>query len=125
MNPTDTGYKIENGYLKGASGAWELSKISAIYKKQGGRLGLKKWLISCAGLAAAQVAIGLSVAHFAALGIGTFGYMTHRTLRVYSVIEGCEVELLAEMYWESIWGSERANLRCDALIELVNKSKQA
>ena len=125
MNPNETGYKIEGGYLKGPPGAWELSKISAIYKKEGGRLGLKKFAISAAALAAAQVAIGLSVAHFAAIGVGAFGYLTHRTLRVYSVIEGCEVELLAEMYWEGIWGSERAHQRCDALIELVNKAKQA
>jgi hypothetical protein len=125
MNTTDIGYKVENGLLKGSEGQWEIKKISAVYKKEGGKLGLAKFLIVSAGLAAAGAAIAISVAHFAVIGAGAFGYLTHRTMRVFAVIEGCEVELLAEIYWQGIWGEDRANARCSALINLINQSKNA
>jgi len=43
-------YKISKGNLSGDKGSWSLKSISAVYKEEGGRMSLKKWAITLAGL---------------------------------------------------------------------------
>jgi len=44
----------------------------------------------------------------------------HRTLNVIIVFDGVEVELMSEVYFTAIWGEEKANKECDALVSLIS-----
>jgi hypothetical protein len=114
-------FKIKNGTLEGPNGSWKLSAISAVYKRECGQIGLKKWLVTVAGLAAAgSIASGPIIPTLAIAG-GTFGYMMHRTMRVFATINGVEVEIHCEVYFDPWINVQQANAKCDALISLIKK----
>ena len=124
MSTDESSYTIKRGKLHGPNGSWSINKISAIYKREGGKIGIKKWLITLAGLTAGSAVISAGTLPFVVISGGSLGYMMHRTLRVFAMIEGAEVELLCEVYWEVIWGEDRANSKCDELIALVTNAQK-
>jgi hypothetical protein len=115
-------FKVNNGMLEGPDGAWEIAKISAIYKREAGRIGIKKWLITLAGLTAVGAVASGPIIPSLALAGGTFGYMTHRTMRVFAMIEGTETEIHSEVYFDLFIGADKAISKCEALISLVKGS---
>lgn len=123
MSTINQPYKIERGKLHGPNGAWSLEKISAIYKRECGKVGLKKWLVLMGALTAAGLAAsGPMAPPLAIAGLG-FGYYLHSTMRVFAVIDGKEVELLCEVFYVG-WRLKEANEKCDALIKLVTNSQR-
>lgn len=118
---TELPFKIKKGMLEGPNGSWKLSAISAVYKRECGKIGMKKWLLTLAGLTAAGAFASGPVIPTLAIAGGTFGYLMHRTMRVFATINGAEVEIHSEVYFDPWIKAEHANARCDALISLIKK----
>ena len=128
MDPSDTEFKIEAGYLKGPSGIFELSDIDVIYAKPGGRLSPAMFLVFIAGIAAIPSVVmwvGASLLFIPLLAAAPVVYLAHASFCVYVVVGGREIGLLAEVYYPGIWGEARAKARCDALVKLVSSAKSA
>lgn len=113
-------FRIEDGKLIGEDGAWSLDSISCIYKIEGGKLSMKKWLIVVAGLAALGAAPTMGAAGGIALTGGLLGYYLHKTKKVVILVNGTEIEILSVIFFEGIWNEENANAECDALVALVS-----
>lgn len=112
-------FRIENGYLCGPSGQWLLKDIKAVYKREGGKIDLKKYAASVGGITAGGVIMSTTVVGGGIIAFGALAYMMHRTMRVYALIDGQEVELLAEPYISGYWHEDAAKRACDELLTLV------
>lgn len=113
-------YKIIDGKLTGPNGSWSLQSISGVQKTDGGKLSLKKWLITVAGLAAAGGAVTMGMASAIAIGGGSMAYYIHGTKKVIIVVDGVEVELLSILFLDPIWNVANANKECDDLVALIS-----
>lgn len=116
---TEIPFKIKNGILEGPNGSWKISAISAVYKRECGQIGMKKWLITVAGATAAGLIASGPILPTLAIAGGTFGYMMHRTMRVFATINGSEVEIHCEIYFDPWINVQQANARCDAIVSLI------
>jgi hypothetical protein len=117
-------FHVADGFLCGPTGRWQLSAIKASYKRESGRLDFKKWLASVTGATAAVVLASTNpVGAVAAAAVG-FGYLSSRTMRVYALIDGQEIELLAEPFLHPFWRVEAANKACDELLSLIAKEQK-
>ncbi len=115
-----TSYKISGGKLTGPNGSWSLRSISGVHKTEGGKLSLKKWLITIAGLTAAGSAVTMGMAAAITIAGGSMAYYIHGTKKVTIVVDGTEVELLSILYLDPIWNVANANKECDELVALIS-----
>ena len=118
-SPQPQNFSVTDGYLVGPTGRWRLANIKGAYKRQGGRLDLKKWLTTLAGMTAGAAAMSWNPIGGAILALGSVAYCTHGTMRVFALIDGHEVEILAEPYISPWWREDAANRACDELIALI------
>lgn len=119
--------RIENGIVISSEGAWELSKISGVYKRDGEQVSIARFVVLFAGVTAAQAAgtlIASAATGFAAmavLGGGAMAYFLHRTKSVMILAESKEYEVSSEIYFPWIWLEDYANNQCDRVIEEIRK----
>lgn len=119
--------RIENGIVISSEGAWELSKISGVFKRDGEQVSLGRFMVLFAGVTAAQAAgtlIATAATGFAAmavLGGGAMAYFLHRTKSVIILADGKEFEVSSAIYFPWIWLEDYANDQCDRVVDKIRR----